>query len=357
LLFISTAALYADDPLRICIYGDNRGSNKVHRAILRQAKVVDPRLFIINGDVLKFDYGSQGTPDAVLQDYRTVFSSRENPLTMWPAAPGPAVFVAPGGHDEQYFVPADLAAAADKSKGKRYSFEGTSEYGTQLYDAFNLEQMRILVQPLSDISEPLPMSRYGDYLLTVGVGPRRDCAIMILYRTDRWSFHPDQVDWVDSTLSEVRRKTPMIPILMVAHDWLWLYPDSLDDGHIDGASNGVREGSAEADRQQKQRLFRLMQQYRVDLAVASDSHAYWAQMDSTMLKVNCAAAICTDPRGQQVAADNVWLEYVQTAGELKIIAHTIEPPIGCGMTPTAAAFGTAFEKTRTKAAVWHTITP
>ena len=44
---------------------------------------------------------SPGTSEAVLQDYRKIFSSRDNSLTLWPATPGPAVFVAAGGHDEQ----------------------------------------------------------------------------------------------------------------------------------------------------------------------------------------------------------------------------------------------------------------
>jgi hypothetical protein len=66
--------------LRVCIYGDNRGSNRVHRAILKQARAVEPRLFVIVGDVLKFDYGFRGTPEAVLNDYRAVFATPENSL-------------------------------------------------------------------------------------------------------------------------------------------------------------------------------------------------------------------------------------------------------------------------------------
>jgi hypothetical protein len=347
----------AEQPLRVCIYGDNRGSNRVHRAILKQARVVEPRLFLIVGDVLKFDYGYRGTPEAVLNDYRAVFATPENSLEWWPAAPGPAVFVVPGGHDEQFFLDPKLAAVADTSRGKRYAYEGTNELGVRLYEAFDLEEMHVRVQPFVDFDQPLPMSPYGDYLLMVGSGARHDLALLLLYRTDRWCFRADQIDWVDSTLAALRAEWPHLPLIAAAHDWTWYLPDTLDDGHLDGANNSVRDGSAKFDALQKQRLRRILLRNRADLAVAADLHAYWADADSPLLRLNCGAAICTDAQGARVAFDNLWLEYVQTPESLKVIAHPIEPPIGCGLRSEAAAYGIAFVKSRAAGSVWRRTNP
>jgi hypothetical protein len=343
--------------LRVCIYGDNRGSNRVHRAILKQARAVQPRLFVIVGDVLKYDYGYRGTPEAVLNDYRAVFATPENSLQWWPAAPGPAVFVVPGGHDEQFFLDPQIAAVADTSRGKRSAYEGTNELGVRLYEAFDLEEMHVRVEPFVEIGEPLRMSPYGDYLLIVGSGARRDLALLLVYRTDRWCFRADQIDWVDSTLTALRAASPNLPLIAAAHDWTWYLPDTLDDGHLDGANNAVRGGSAEYDARQKQRLHRILRRARADIAVAADLHAYWADPDSSMLRVNCAAAICTDPHGERVASDNLWLEYVQTPESLKVIAHPIEPPIGCGLRSEAAAYGTAFAKSRAAGSLWRRTNP
>jgi hypothetical protein len=352
-----TAPALADQPLRICIYGDNRGSSRVHRAILRQAKQIKPRLFVIAGDVLRYDYGSKGTPDAVLGDYRNVFGTVENSLSFWPSAPGPAIFCAPGGDDEQYFLSPEMAATADTARGKRSAYEGTSDLGMQLYDAFDLDQMRLRVQPLSELGKELPMSPYGDYLLIVGSGPRRDCAIMVLYRTDRWCFRQSQIDWVDSTLAVFRKESPTLPLIMVGHDWTWIFPDTLDDGRMDGSFNGVREGSPEYDQTQKRRLQKIMQSRHVDLAIASDRHAYWAGKEGALLKINCAAASCTDIHGERVALDNVWVEYSQTPSTIQVITHPVEPPSGCGLRAETAALGIAFEKNRTAGSVWRTVNP
>lgn len=347
----------ADDALHLCIYGDNRGSSRVHRDILRQAKALEPRLFVINGDVLKYDYGATGTPEAVLDDYREVFAAAENRLTLWPAAPGPVVFTAVGGHDEQFFLDPDVAAMADTMPGGRTAYEGTNQLGVQLYEAFSLDQMRLRVQPLPEIERPLPMSPYGDYLLIVGSGPRRDCALLFLYRSDRWAFRPDQIAWVDSVLTVLRRQSPQLPLIAVAHDWTWFFPDTLDDGSADGAYNAVREGSPEADAQQKRRLLELMLRHRVDVAVAADRHAYWAGVEGSLLRVNCGAAICKDHHGARVAADNLWLEVSQTDSSLRVAAHPVDPPPGCGLTPEAAAFGTVFEKSRIAGSFWQAIKP
>jgi hypothetical protein len=341
----------------MCIYGDNRGSNSVHRAILKQARAVDPRLFVIVGDVVKYDYGYHGTPEAVLNDYRGVFSTPQNTLQWWPSAPGPAVFVVPGGHDEQYFLDPQIAAVADTSHGKRYAYEGTNELGVRLYEAFALSEMYVRVQPFVEFGQTLPMSPYGDYLLVIGSGARRDAGLLVLYRTDRWCFREDQVTWVDSTLAAFREISPRIPLLAVAHDWTWYLPDTLDDGHLDGANNGIRGGSAEFDVRQKQRLQRILRRYRADMAIASDLHAYWAESDSAMLRINCGAAMCRDPHGEQVASDNLWLEYAQTAESLKVIVHPIEPPIGCGLRSDAAAYGIEFAKSRAAGSVWRRTTP
>ncbi len=354
-ILVLSQSAWAEQNYRICIYGDNRGANPVERAILKQAKRARVQLFVINGDVLKYDYGPAGTPEAVLADYRRVFATVEQSLAEWPETPGPNVLAIPGGHDEQYFLSAEMAALADSSRGKRYDYEGTSELGTRLYDAFNLDFMRLRVQPFAELADPLPMSPYGDYLLVTGSGGQRECALLALYRTDRWAFREDQVDWIEAALHKLRAESPDLPLIVAAHDWMWFYPDSLDNGEHDGAQNGIRDGSPERDRQQKRRLFQLMLDYRVDLAVASDLHAYWAGADGGLLRVNCAAARCTDPRGQHVAIDNVWLEYSQTATTLTLVAHPIEPPVGCGLQPEAAAYGVQFEKRRAPGAVWRTI--
>jgi hypothetical protein len=347
----------AEQPLRVCIYGDNRGSNRVHRAILKQARAVEPRLFLVVGDVLKFDYGYRGTPEAVLNDYRAVFATPENSLQWWPAAPGPAVFVVPGGHDEQFFLDPKIAAVADTSHGKRYAYEGTNELGVRLYEAFDLEEMYVRVQPFVDFGQPLPMSPYGDYLLMVGSGARHDLALLLLYRTDRWCFRADQINWADSTLAALRQESPHLPLIVSAHDWTWFLPDTLDDGHLDGANNSVRDGSAEFDAQLKRRLRDILLRYRTDVALAADLHAYWADAEGSLLRLNCGAAICTDPQGERVASDNLWLEYVQTPESLKIITHPIEPPIGCGLRAEAAAYGIAFAKSRAAGSVWRRINP
>ncbi|MBU0509764.1 hypothetical protein KKH27_13140 [bacterium] len=322
---------------------------------MRQANAAHCRLFVINGDVLKYDYDSLGTPEAVLADYRAEFATKSNPLTLWPQGPGPAVFVVPGGHDEQYFLDPEIAAAVDTTKGGRYTFEGTNDLGVQLYQAFYLEDMRIRVQTIPDIGRPFPFSPYGDYLLTIGSGSRRQCALLALYRTDRWAFREAQMDWTDSVLTEFRKVSPTLPLIVVAHDWTWFFPDTLDNGSIDGARNAVRGGSPESDRARKQRLYYLLLKHRVDLAVASDRHAYWAGTDGGLLRVNSAAAIHTDPFGKPAAFDNVWLEYAQNDTGLFLTTHAIEPPIGCGLRPEAAAFGTAFEKNRSAGSIWRKI--
>lgn len=325
--------------------------------MLKQARSIEPRLFIIAGDVLKYDYGFRGTPEAVLNDYRAVFAAPENSLQWWPSAPGPAVFAVPGGHDEQYFLDPKIAAVADTSRGKRYAYEGTNELGVRLYHAFELDEMFVRVQPFVEVGQTLPMSPYGDYLLVVGSGARRELAVLFLYRTDRWCFRADQIDWIDSTLSRLRIQSPRIPLITVGHDWTWFFPDTLDDGHLDGAQNAIREGSAEFDSGQKRRLWSLLQNYRADIAIASDLHAYWVEADSAILRVNCGAAICTDAVGDRVASDNLWLEYIQTAESLKIIAHPVEPPIGCGLRAEAAAMGTAFVKSRNADSIWRRTNP
>jgi hypothetical protein len=355
-LLLAASPLLAQ-PLRICIYGENRGSNRVHRTILRQAEKIHSRLFVMDGDVVKYDYGKQGTPDAVLADYRSIFATLENPLREWPDEPGPAVFAVPGGDDEQYFLDPETARMADKAKGRRKAYEGASELGIQLYDVFDLNAMRIRVQPLTEMDKPLPMSPYGDYLLIVGSGARRDCALLMLYRTDRWGFREDQIMWVDSTLKDLRRSSPALPLIGVASDWTWFLPDTLDDGHSDGEDRGVLGIPPEEDAAQKQRLAGLMRKYRMDVAVAAGRRAYWAMADSALLRINCAAAICENPRGEKVALDNVWIEYSQTATELKIRIHSIDPPLGCGITPASASYGLAFEKSRAAGSVWRTTNP
>ncbi|RPH92833.1 hypothetical protein EHM69_11880 [candidate division KSB1 bacterium] len=347
----------AEAPLRICIYGDNRGSNPVHRAVLKAAFKRDPRLFVIAGDILKHDYGYKGTPEAVFNDYRAVFATTRNPLELWPATPGPVIITTPGGHDEQFFVDPQSAAAADTAHGHRNIFEGTNELGVKLYDAFVLEEMRMRGQPFTEIGKPLPMSPYGDYLLLIGSGSHRDVALLMLYRTDRWCFRSDQIDWVDSTLAALRVLSPSLPLIAVAHDWTWFQPDVLDDGSIDGANNAVRDASPQLDQRQKRRLHRLMLKYRVDLAVAADRHAYWAGSEGSLLRLNCGAAICTDPDGDPVALDNLWLEYEQTSDSLRVFVHSIDPPVGCGLRQEAAALGTAFAKYRAADSTWRPIQP
>jgi hypothetical protein len=355
---LGAAQLFAaETPLRVCIYGDNRGANPVHRAILQQAAKVRPRFFVIAGDILKYNYRRVGTPEAVLRDYRSVFGTRENPLTLWPAVPGPVIFPVAGGHDEQYFLAPAVAAAADTTRGRRYAYEGTPELGMQLYEVFNLDQMRIRVQPLSEMSKPLPMSPYGDYLVVVGSGTRRDCGLLVLYRTDRWGFRPDQIEWVDSTLEDFRNESPDVPLLVVGHDGTWLLPDTLDDGHRDGINNGVRTEDPQMDRAQKRRLADVLKIYHADVEIASDSHEYWATMSGALLRLNCGAAICKDVFNEKVAADNVWIEYSQDDRMLQVTVHAIDPPVGCGLRPEAAALGTAFEKNRAANSLWQTINP
>jgi hypothetical protein len=155
----------------------------------------------------------------------------------------------------------------------------------------------------------------------------------------------------------LRAEWPHLPLIAAAHDWTWYLPDTLDDGHLDGANNSVRDGSAEFDALQKQRLRRILLRYRADLAVAADLHAYWADADGALLRLNCGAAICTDAQGARVASDNLWLEYVQTPESLEVIVHPIEPPIGCGLRSEAAAYGTAFVKSRAAGSVWRRINP
>jgi hypothetical protein len=75
------------------------------------------------------------------------------------------------------------------------------------------------------------------------------------------------------------------------------------------------------------------------------------------LKVNCGAAVCTDPRGEKVAVDNLWLEYVQTGAALKIVVHSIDPPAGCGIAAASAAYGLIFEKSRAAGSVWRSPNP
>jgi hypothetical protein len=329
----------------------------VHRAILKQAAKVHPRFFVIAGDVLKYNYKTEGTPDAVLRDYRKIFGSKKHPLDFWPVAPGPVIFPVVGGHDEQYFLDPELAKAAEASRGKRYAYEGTPELGMQLYDAFNLDQMRIRAQPLREIGRPLPMSPVGDYLVISGEGERRELALLVLYRSDRWGFRADQVDWVDSVLSDFRRDSPEVPLIVVGHDWTWFLPDTLDDGHLDGANNGVRTESAELDRLQKRRLAESLKVHHADLEVAADSHEYWVEISDELLKVNCAAAICKDPFGDKVATDNVWLDYEQSGKALRVTVNPINPPVGCGLRPEAAARGLAFEKKRAAGSNWRRLDP
>ncbi len=357
LTFVIVAPLLAAEPLRICLYAGNRGSNAVHRQILREAHAVHPRLFVIDGDVIKHDYGEWGEPEAVLEDYRREFGTPKNPLTLWPQGPGPAVFVIPGGYDEQFFLDLDLAEAADSSKSGRFPYEGTNELGVQLYQAFNLEDMRIRVQAIPDIEAPLPISPYGDYLLVVGSGSRRECALLMLYRTDRWGFRTDQIDWADSILTELRSVSPRLPLMVISHDWTWFFPDSLDDGMIDGALNGIRGSSPQLDRVQKQRLALLLQRSRADIALAADRHIYWAGIDSALLRINMAAGMCYDEDGRRVSLDNAWIEYAQDDTAMYVTAHIIEPPAGCGIHKEAAALGTVFQKTRTAGAVWRRINP
>ncbi|MBI5059736.1 hypothetical protein HZB60_08155 [candidate division KSB1 bacterium] len=341
--------------MRICIYSDNRGAGEVHRAVLKAAQQITPKLYVINGDVVKYDYALTGSPEAVLADYRAALGTPQNTLEFWPSAPGPAIFTAVGGHDEQYFLGSSLAAAADRTPAKRTAYEGVTELGVQLYDAFHLEEMRVRVQPYKDIGTPLPMSKYGDYLLYVGSGLRRDLAILFLYRSDRWSFRTDQVAWVDSMLADVRRQNPTLPLLVVAHDWTWYFPDTLDDGSVDGAHNGIREGVPEFERELRRQLFAAMQKNRVDAAFAADRHAYYADALDGMLRVNSGAAICTDADGERVAADNLWVEYTQTATVLRVIAHAVAAPVGCGIGEEAAEFGLVFEKKRAPGAVWRAL--
>lgn len=347
----------AEDTLRICIYGDNRGSNNVHRAVLQQAHDLDVLMFINTGNVLKYDYGYAGTPDAVLEDYRKTFAGPENPLTLWPSTPGPVVFAVVGGHDEQFFLDAETSAAADTTPDLRYPFEGRPDLGTQLYEAFQLESMRIRVQPLTQIGKPLPKSPYGDYLLIVGSGARQDVAVLALYRSDCWCFKPDQIDWIDSTLTALREKSPSLPLLMIGHDWTWYLPEIADDGSVDGVHNAVNRCEPEDDLEQKVRLSDIMNRVGVDVAVASDRHAYWAETEGPLLRINAAATICQSPSGRQVAADNVWLEYEQTKKELKLTVHPLEPPVGCGLRAEAAAYGTEFVKSRAASSVWQRANP
>jgi hypothetical protein len=351
---MTAVPLLAADPLRICIYAGNRGGNKVHRAILKQAKKLRPRFFVADGDLLKYDYHFNGTPEAVLEDYRIVFGTAQHPLTDWPQGPGPALLTVPGGMDEEFFVDPGQAEDADRFRGRRNVFEGTNELGVQLYDAFYLDDMRLRVQSLPEMSKPLPMSPYGDYLLISGSGPRRECAMLGIYRTDRWCFRKDQIDWIDSTLAEFRAISPTLPLIVVASDWTWFLPDTVDDGHIDGQRHSIREGSPKSDAAQKQRLFAVLKKYSTDVAIAAGHHAYWADTTGTLLRVNCGAAICRDPHGQQVAVDNLWLDYSQTSDSMFVSAHSVEPPLGCGINPSASVYGFTFAKRRAAGAVWRT---
>jgi hypothetical protein len=329
----------------------------VHREILKQARKLHPRFFIIDGDLIKSDYHQSGKPEALLADYRSVFATPQNDLREWPQAPGPVIFPVPGGFDEQYFVRSDMATMADTSLGRRSIFEGTCDLGMQLYDVFNLDQMRIPVQPLPEIGKPLPMSDFGDYFIISGAGPRRDCALLVLYRTDRWGFREEQVNWVDKTLDGFRRVSPTLPLIAVASDWTWYFPDSLDDGRSDGRAHAVREGSAQSDERQKARLFHLLDKYHADVAIAAGHHAYWADAAGGLLRVNCGSAICEDPHGERVGVDNLWLEYRQTTDSLFLKVHDIEPPAGCGLRTESAIYGSEFVKHRAAGSVWRTTNP
>jgi hypothetical protein len=352
---VCAAPVFADGPVRICLYSDNRGAGEVHRSILKSSRRISPKLYVINGDAVRFDDPRAGSPEAVFADYRRALGTTANPLTNWPSAPGPAIFTAVGGLDEQYFLDPSLSAEVDRSRGGRSSYEGLPEFGTQLYDAFHLEEMRIRVQPYRDIGTELPKSRYGDYLLYVGSGLRRDLAIMFLYRSDRWSFKSDQIAWVDSVLTDVRQRDPELPLLMVAHDWTWFLPDTLDDGSIDGSTHSIREGTPEYERELRRELFSAMQTNRVDVAFAAGRNAYFAAALDGLLRINSGAAICVDSKGERVAADNLWIEYSQTASTLRVIAHAVQPPTGCGISDESTEFGLVFEKKRAPGAVWRAL--
>ena len=56
-VFIMVSSASAEDTLRVCIYGSNLGSNEVHRAVLKEAKRLNPRIFLIDGDILNYEYG------------------------------------------------------------------------------------------------------------------------------------------------------------------------------------------------------------------------------------------------------------------------------------------------------------
>jgi hypothetical protein len=356
-LFAAVVPLWAGTPLRICIYAGNRGSNRVHRALLKQAKATTPRLFLIDGDLVKYDYGERGTPEAMLEDYRIVLGSARNPLDEWPMTPGPVLIPVPGGMDEEYFVDPGLAEQADRARGRRSIFAGTPELGMQIYDAIYLDQMRIRVQPLPEMGKALPMSPYGDYLLIVGAGPRRELAVLGIYRTDRWRFRPEQIDWIDSTLAVFRAQSPGLPLIAAASDWTWLYPDTLDDGYRDGHLHAVREGTAQSDRVEKTRLLGLLQTYGADMAVAAGNHAYQADTAGTLLRINCGSAIGKDPYGERIGIDNLWLDYSQTADSLFVNAHSVATPSSPGIDPARAAQGIFFVKSRAAGSLWRSAKP
>ncbi len=350
-------ATLARDPITICIYGEPRGSSAAHRALLRDAKKHAPRLFLIAGNVLDHRNGIAGRPDAVLNDYRTVFSSPENPLKLWPFTPGPALFATPGGFDEQYYLPKDVAASADSLMAGRTAYEGTWEYGVRLYDSFYLEQMRLRVQPLTKHSQPLPRSPYGDYLLVIGTGSKKDLAVISIYRTDRWSFKTGQISWLDSTLAFFRAEAPSIPLLAISHDQLWYLPDTLDDGSHVGLGAGVREGQPESDLALRRQVCRMFQEYRVDLAIAAGSGEYRAASNDGLLRINAGAVLCEDASGARIAQDNLWIEYTQNDTTLQVTAHPLEGSMGCGLRPEAAAAGITFEKHRAPNSIWRVLTP
>ncbi len=339
--------------MTICFYGNSLGSNAVHREILAEAREHNTRLYFIAGDVVSHTSGADGRPDAVFDDYRAVFSTPESPLKLWPYTPGPVVFAVPGGSDEQYFLPRDVADFADVSLAGRSAYEGSVECGVRLFDAFYLEQMRLRVQPLTLQSKPLPKSPFGDYLLIIGTGTKREAAVLAIYRTDRWAFQSEQISWIDSTVGFFRAESPSIPLIAIAHDAQWYHSDSLDDGTVESPLSGVRSGSAQNDLELRERLAAMLVDYRVDLALAADNDDYSASIAGGLLRMNTGAASPADSARGRSGVDNLWIEYTQTDSSIQINVH----PAGKGLRPAAAASGLAFEKHRSAESVWRDSNP
>jgi len=216
------------------VYSDNRGSNFVHRKVLKSIAKVKPDLILNLGDLVfrGEKYGTLGRFKKDVEDNWGDFESFNN--IFYPTI---------GGHEERYY---------NQREYPPYGKEPGNEAGQKLYEELGLEKR------VAEYNK-----KYGDYYFK-----HKNVHFIMMYRSDEWKVKDGQVKWLKETLKNIKIGEP---IVACGHAGGWFLPSK------DKNSN-------------HEKIRKLLRKHKVEIELAADWHDYYANADGTILQMRSGSA-------------------------------------------------------------------